>query len=190
MGEARDVTAISERVERILGELDRTAGPGVTERVEDLVRSLMEFYGAGLARVVELARGCEGALDALAADETVGGLLVLHDLHPVPTWDRVAGALGKVRPYLGSHAGDVELLGIDEDGVARLRLTGTCDGCPSSRVTVQEAIEREIRAVAPEVTGIDVEGMVPERPAGPADPGGRTLLPLDAIDCPVPGGGR
>ncbi|HET6502700.1 MAG TPA: NifU family protein [Amycolatopsis sp.] len=181
-----DITSIGEQIEQILGELDRSAGPGVTGRVEDLVRSLLEFYGAGLARVVELAREREGVLEALAGDEIVGGLLVLHDLHPVPTRERVVAALEKVRPYLGSHAGDVELLDIDADGVAHLRLTGTCDGCPSSRVTVQQAIEQGIRSVAPEITGIDVAGMVPEQPTGP---GGRALLPLETVECPVPGGG-
>jgi Fe-S cluster biogenesis protein NfuA len=92
-----------------------------------------------------------------------------------------------VRPYLGTHAGDVELLGIDENGVAHLRLTGTCDGCPSSRVTVQQAIEQEVRGAAPEITAIDVQGMVSEQAL---DPGGRPLLPLEAVECPVPGGGR
>jgi Fe-S cluster biogenesis protein NfuA len=187
MVQPRDPNTIFEHIEQILADLDGVADPGVTTRVEDLVRSLLEFYGAGLARVVELARGWDGALDALAADEIVSGLLVLHDLHPVPTRERVAAALAKVRPYLGTHAGDVELLGIDENGVAHLRLTGTCDGCPSSRVTVQQAIEQEVRGAAPEITAIDVQGMVSEQAL---DPGGRPLLPLEAVECPVPGGGR
>ncbi|TVT23344.1 NifU family protein [Amycolatopsis acidiphila] len=143
----------------------------------------MELYGAGLSRVLELAG--DAVVARLADDELVRGLLILHDLHPLSTMERVTAALERVRPYLGTHAGDVELLGIGEDGVARLRLKGTCDGCPSSAVTVQQAIEREILTAAPEIAAIDVQGMVPD-----AGPGGRPLLPLEAVECPVPGGGR
>ncbi|MGH3002475.1 MAG: NifU family protein [Gaiellaceae bacterium] len=95
------------------------------------VQAIVELYGEGLRRVLE--RVADG--DPLENDELVSHLLLLHDLHPVGLEERVAGALEEVRPYLGSHGGDVELLGV-EDGVARLRLNGTCDGCPSSAVTL------------------------------------------------------
>ena len=68
----------------------------------------------------------------------------------------------EVRPYLGSHAGGVEYLGLDADGVARLRLEGSCHGCPSSTVTVRMAIERAILEAAPEVARVEVEGMLEE----------------------------
>ena len=55
----------------------------------------------------------------------MAGLLLIHDLYPVPLEERVAEALDTVRPYMESHGGDVELLGI-EDGVAQLRLEGSC----------------------------------------------------------------
>jgi Fe-S cluster biogenesis protein NfuA len=52
----------------------------------------------------------------------------------------------------------VEYLGV-RDGVARLRLEGSCHGCPSSTVTVQLAIEGAVADAAPEVTKVVVEGM-------------------------------
>ena len=64
-----------------------------------------------------------------------------------------------MRPYLQSHSGDVELLGIDE-GVARLRLQGSCDGCPSSASTLELAIEQALEEAAPDLAGIEVEGVV------------------------------
>ncbi|TVT38214.1 NifU family protein [Amycolatopsis rhizosphaerae] len=180
-----DVHEAGERIERILSELDTSADPAVRERAGELVRTLLEFHGAALARMTELLADSGEVLAALASDELVGGLLVLHGLHPVEVDERVTAALEHVRPYLGSHAGDVELLGIETggegEGVARLRLTGTCDGCPSSAETVKQAIERAIRAAAPEIGAIEVEGMVP---AGAA--AGRTLLPVVTLDCPVP----
>ena len=84
----------------------------------------------------------------------------------------VERALDQVRPYLGSHAGGVQYLGVT-DGVARLQLEGSCNGCPSSTVTVQLAIEGAVQAAAPEVTEAVVEGMT----AAPAP--GPTLLQID-----------
>ena len=166
-----DVDRVGERIEQLLGEFSGEDA----ELAEDLVHTLIEFYGAGLARIVEIVD--RPVLDRLAEDELVRGLLVLHDLHPRSTHERVAEALDMVRPYLGSHAGDVEFVGID-DGVLRLRLQGSCDGCPSSAVTAKHAIERVVREVAPEISDVVVEG-VAEEPG----PGDRPLLPL--VPCPV-----
>ena len=119
------------------------------------------LYGAGLERLLEVladaGRLDATALDALAADELVSGLLLVHGLHPYDVTTRVAAALDSVRPYLGSHGGDVELIGIDHAGVLTLRLLGTCDSCPSSTVTLQLAVEGAIQAAAPEITAIEVE---------------------------------
>jgi Fe-S cluster biogenesis protein NfuA/nitrite reductase/ring-hydroxylating ferredoxin subunit len=170
---------VGERVEALLAEFTSTSDPATARRAEELVGLLVEFYGAGLARIMELLD--EQAVAPLLADRSVTGLLVLHDLHPQTTEERVLAALERVRPYLGSHAGDVEYLGLDDDGTVRLRLAGSCDGCPSSALTVKMAIEKGIEDVAPEVTAVEVEGVVPE-PASPlttaAAPDGRTLLPL------------
>ena len=77
-------------------------------------------------------------MDALVADDLVASLLLVHGLHPESLDNRVEAALASVRPFLAQHGGDVELLGIDEDrGAVRLRLLGSCDGCPSSAVTLQ-----------------------------------------------------
>ena len=183
-----DVAMIGERIEAILGDLEATADQSIVEKTEDLVHTLLEFYVTGLARIVEMVRdtaGGEHLLSVLAEDNLVKGLLVLHDLHPKTVLERVTEALDKVRPYLGSHAGDVDLLGVDEDGVLRLQLKGTCDGCPSSTVTVKYAIEKAIHTAAPEISEIDVAGVVEENPPA-TGPGGRPLLPLQAIECPVP----
>jgi len=142
-----EVDRVGERIERLLGEFGGTDA----ELAEDLVHTLLEFYGAGLARIVEAVG--RPLLDRLAEDDHIRGLLVLHDLHPRSTHERVTEALDKVRPYLGSHAGDVEFVGID-DGVLRLRLQGTCDGCPSSALTVASAIEDAILQAAPDVVAV------------------------------------
>jgi Fe-S cluster biogenesis protein NfuA/nitrite reductase/ring-hydroxylating ferredoxin subunit len=133
------------RVEALLEEVD--------ERGEELVRVLLEIYGEGLRRIVERVDPA-----ALVEDELVSDLLLLHDLHPVPVGDRVREALESVRPYLESHGGDVELVGVEE-GVVKLRLSGSCEGCPSSTMTLKLAIEDAIQKMAPEVERVEAEGV-------------------------------
>jgi Fe-S cluster biogenesis protein NfuA len=163
MPETYDVRAAGDHVDALLAELGRRADATTAARVEELLRSVVGLYGAGLARVMEIVTetGAAETLRRLAADELVSGLLILHELHPLTAEEHVRAALDQVRPYLGLHDGGVELLGID-DGVVRLRLEGTCHGCPSSRVTVTQAIERAIAGAAPDVDRVDVEGLIPE----------------------------
>lgn len=163
------MSAAVERVETLLDEVDALDGRA-RETATELVQALLELYGEGLARVLGHVRDPA----ALASDELVSHLLLLHGLHPVPIEERVAAALDSVRPYLGAHGGGVELLGI-EDGVVRLRLQGTCNGCPSSAVTLKLAIEEAVQKAAPDVERIEAE----EATAEPA------LLQIE-LTCPLP----
>ncbi|WP_046507473.1 NifU family protein [Streptomyces odonnellii] len=165
-----------ERVDALLDELGKAVGPSGRALADELVRAVVEFYGTGLARAVELlgdSREGTEPLALLGEDELVGGLLILHDLHPDDTLTRVERALDEVRPYLGSHAGDVEIAGIgpepEGDGAAegrtlRLRLRGSCDGCPSSAQTVRWTIEEAVARRAPEIARVEVEGVTEESP--------------------------
>jgi Fe-S cluster biogenesis protein NfuA/nitrite reductase/ring-hydroxylating ferredoxin subunit len=181
------VQQAGERIEGLLASL-RSQGGGAAAAAEELVRLLVTLYGDGLGHIVAaLHDGGEAGralLDRLADDPLVEGLLLLHGLHPLDVDARIQRALDRVRPYLGSHAGGVQYLGVSEEGVARLRLEGSCHGCPSSTVTVQLAIEGAVQDAAPEVTEVVVEGMTaPPEPAllqiGPR-PGGATAVPPGA----------
>jgi Fe-S cluster biogenesis protein NfuA len=159
MGEAIDPRAIGDRIEQLLAELDARADPRTVARAEELVRLVTELYGAGLERIVELCRAeSPSMLDAMANDDLVASLLMIHDLHPAAVTQRVAAALESVRPFLRAHEGDVELLALDESvGAVYLRLVGSCDGCPSSAVTLRTTVERAIHEAAPEIVRIDVD---------------------------------
>jgi Fe-S cluster biogenesis protein NfuA len=88
----------------------------------------------------------------------------------------VLGALDEVRPYLETHGGNVELLGVEE-GVVRLQLQGSCSGCPSSAVTLKHAVEEAIHKAAPDVSAIVAED-APPQPA---------LIQLEVYEaCPAP----
>lgn len=156
-----DLNQAGPRVEQLLAELGAASDPRVQEKAEEAVGLLLELYGGALEQIVEIitAEDRSDLLERLTKDELVGGLLILHRLHPKDTTTRVHEALESVRPYLGSHSGDVDLLGVDDEGTVHLRLQGSCEGCPSSAVTVKYAIEQAIEEAAPEVTGVSVEGM-------------------------------
>jgi Fe-S cluster biogenesis protein NfuA/nitrite reductase/ring-hydroxylating ferredoxin subunit len=163
------VRQAGERIEELLARL-RSADGDAAAAAEELVRLLLGLYGDGLSHIMDdlAAEGAAGdaVRDRLLADPLVESLLLLHDLHPLDVDTRIQRALDRVRPYLGSHAGGVEYLGVGADGVARLRLEGSCHGCPSSTVTVQLAIQGAVEDAAPEVTEVVVEGMTdpPEPP--------------------------
>jgi Fe-S cluster biogenesis protein NfuA/nitrite reductase/ring-hydroxylating ferredoxin subunit len=141
---------------RIQTLLDATAagGPVARERAEHLVSEVVELYGAGLARVVTMLDD-RAAIDRVAADDLVASLLLVHGLHPHDLRRRVSDALERVRPYLGSHGGDVQLLDIVDDTV-RLQFTGSCKSCPSSAVTLELTVEDAIHSAAPEISSIEV----------------------------------
>ena len=163
MSQGKDLRVAGDRIESLLQELGTVADPRIRAKAEELVRLLMELYGSGLARILEIVDDTGSTneiFDRLAADDLVASLLVLHGLHPLNVETRIARALDRVRPYLGSHGGDVKLLGVNE-GIVRLRLEGSCHGCPSSTITMKLAIEKAIEEAAPEVVRIEVEGSSP-----------------------------
>jgi Fe-S cluster biogenesis protein NfuA/nitrite reductase/ring-hydroxylating ferredoxin subunit len=175
---APDLRATGERIEVLL-EAASAGGRVARERAEELVRLVVDLYGAGLERLLEIVhesgRLDDDLLDRLAADDLVASLLAVHGLHPDSVETRVARALDGVRPYLGSHGGDVELIELTGDGAVRLRMLGSCDGCPSSSVTLTLAVETAIHDAAPEVTRIEVE----EAPA--AGTTTASVIPLTAL---------
>ncbi|HTW01487.1 MAG TPA: NifU family protein [Streptosporangiaceae bacterium] len=156
------VRDVGTRVEELLGALRTGSAKDPGRAAEELVGLLVGLYGDGLSHIVAALaeQGPPGAqmLDQLTEDPLVESLLLLHDLHPLDVDARVQRALDRVRPYLGSHAGGVEYLGVT-DGVARLRLEGSCHGCPSSTATVELAITGAVKEAAPEVDDVVVEGM-------------------------------
>jgi len=154
-------------VERLLEQLRRGPDPRAARIAEELVTCLVRLYGAGLERIVAAVgpplhrRLCE--------DPLVESLLLVHDLHPLDADTRIRRALDRI----GSHAGQARYEGIDDGGVARVRLVAAGQGCRSS---ARAAVESAVRDAAPEVAGVVVE----------VD----TAPPLLSIGRPGPGAAR
>jgi len=160
------------RVEGLVRDIETWPDPDTRAKAVELVQSLMDFHGTGLARMTDIIAeaGERGRtiFEDFARDELVGSLLLLYGLHPVELETRVIQALDKVRPSLRSHGGSVELLGITTDGVVQLRLQGSGKSCPSSSLaTLKLSIEEAIYEVAPDVTAIEAEEVAaPPAPSG------------------------
>ena len=71
-----------------------------------------------------------------------------------PIKERVAQVIDLIRPAVQGDGGDIELLGVDEQGVVQLRLHGACVGCPSSTMTLKMGIERNLKERVPEVSEV------------------------------------
>jgi Fe-S cluster biogenesis protein NfuA/nitrite reductase/ring-hydroxylating ferredoxin subunit len=165
------------RVEGLLEELESLADPAARDVALETVQAVLELYGEGLTRIV--AQVGESQTTALATDELVEHLLLLHGLHPVSVEERVRAALDGVRPYLGSHGGGVELLGVS-DGVALVRMQGSCEGCPASAMTLKLAIQDAVLKAAP-----DVECVEAEADGGAQAPSGPPLLQIEVVQPAV-----
>lgn len=152
---------------------------------EDRSAELVALYAEGVERI--LAALDDGLRRELAKDDAVAALMLMHGAYPVPLAERVQEALDSVRPYLASHEGDVELLAVGEDGIARLRLKGSCDGCAASAATLELAIEAALEQAAPDLLGLEVEGAV-RRPRRPRASDVRAWTPLDDA-ARIPRGG-
>jgi Fe-S cluster biogenesis protein NfuA len=146
-----------KRVDELLAELERCNDVQARQNMSELVSALMSIHGEVLAAL--LPKLAERDLSDLRRDPRIESVLLLHGLHPDDVEARVEQALEKVRPSLRSHHGDVELLGIEE-GKVRLKLSGTCHGCPSSATTFKNLLETAIQELVPEIDAIEVDGMV------------------------------
>ncbi|MGW7491524.1 hypothetical protein [Streptomyces sp. NPDC054786] len=155
-GTVPNAEATGRRIEEALDRLaqrDREASAAA----EELVRVLMDFYGAGLARIMHLTGSGtddDGPRSALLRDELVTSLLVLHDLHPEDTAARIDRALDSVRRQHPAEVGEFDA----DSGALRLRAgdSGGC-GCPSTNQQAQQAVEAAVSCFAPEVTSVQWE---------------------------------
>lgn len=177
-----------ERIDLLVQEIESRDDPELREKVRELLQGLLDVHGTALARLLEhvYEENGQAFIDRVAEDELVGSVLVLHDLHPLGRTARVAGALESVRPYLATHGGNVELVEVRDDGRVVLRLEGSCDGCPSSQLTLRHTIEEAVVAAAPDIRSIEIE----DAPDEGAREQGDEFIPMSDLhwdDCPFPG---
>jgi Fe-S cluster biogenesis protein NfuA/nitrite reductase/ring-hydroxylating ferredoxin subunit len=176
----------SRHVQELIETVDSLPDVNARNLFQECFQSLLALYGDGLQRMLQLTKnaGVDGAkvMDAFVHDKLVRSLLLIHNLHPQDLETRLHGALNKIRPYLQSHGGNVELLDLGND-VARLRLQGTCQTCPSSSVTLELAVRQAIEEACPDLMGFEVEGVTPVgTPTVTRPPGAPHWQIIDGLD--------
>ena len=127
------------RVEALVGALEKCPDPTAREASRELVRTLLDLHAAGLTKVLELAGGDGTLIDQFADDELISSLLLLHGLHPHPATRTCAAyqALEQARPRFRSMGGDIDLIDASEE-VVRLRIRGEL----AVRAVAEEAVLR------------------------------------------------
>lgn len=162
-----------KEIENLVAQIESIGDGRARTLLQDCLQTVLALYGDALARILQLANnaGPEGkkVTDALVRDKLIRSLLLVHGLHPQSLEARLQEALGKIRPYLQSHGGNVELLRLENE-VATLRLQGTCKTCPSSTVTLELAVRQVIEEACPDLLGFEVEN------TGEPDPSAAPLV--------------
>jgi len=154
-----------QKIEALVRQIESLADPAARASALELFQLVMDLHGASVERMMniifEAGEPGQAIIDHLGQDDLVGSLLLLYGLHPLDLEGRVIQALDKLRPDLRSHGAQVELLGI-HDGVVRLRLEQSANGCGSSAQTLRVALEEAIYDAAPDIAALEVETAAPQ----------------------------
>lgn len=161
MHNINDIARQTGRIEGLIRKLESSADADSLATAQELIRSLMDLYAAGLERMTEIvADKREAGREILAqfgSDELVSNLLAANGLHPLDLEARVRQEVDRLHSRLRS-ACTIELLGIEE-GVVRLRLRSTDSGSGSNGATLKATVEAAIYGAAPDVAKLVIEGL-------------------------------
>lgn len=151
------------RIEALLQEVATFPEPQVRMQIEALLQALLNIYGEGLKRILEVIAQPEitgqALIERVASDGLVGALLSLHGLHPIDFETRLLRALEHIQPMVQSHGGTLEFVRLEDDGVAIVRLaSGGCRGCQSSQATLRKEVEEALYSAVPDLDEIRIEG--------------------------------
>ena len=170
---------VMPRVGVLYDELMTHPDAAVRDRVEEMMDLFDTFHREGLGRLVEMIRAWRGEtfLESVAADDVTGYFLAAYDFGESPderdaafAAEAVDAALEELRPMIESHGGMITVEEI-KDGVVRLQMMGSCDGCPSSAATLTGGLEEALLRHWPNFRRLEViEPGVDDAPAAMPEP--------------------
>ncbi len=76
-------------------------------------------------------------------------------LNKIALAEKINISLSELRPHLHADGGDMELVEITDEGVARVKLLGACSDCTMSMMTIKAGLEEAVKKVAPEITAVE-----------------------------------
>ncbi len=144
------------RVEALVRAVDGFADPAARERTREIVEAVLDLHAAAFERILALLGGAEPLVDALATDELVSSVLLLHELHPHGLEARVRAALDRVRTGLVLGGARAELAAIEPSGAIRVRVVRESQGCGSDAGRLHRLVAEALERAAPEATAIEV----------------------------------
>lgn len=68
--------------------------------------------------------------------------------------EKVEQVIEVMRTALQADGGDIELIGVDDDGVVSVEMTGSCAGCALSSLDLSMGVERVLKERVPGVTRV------------------------------------
>lgn len=144
------------RIDELVAQVQATGDPKARTAAIDLVQAVMSLHASALERVLEIAgTAAPDVLRAMAADEAVSRVLVLHGLHPDGFETRLARAIDRLQLYFDSRGARIELLDSSPERV-RVRFTGRR---PGAGAAARRAIDDAIFEAVPEIGELLVEGI-------------------------------
>ena len=177
------LTAVAARLDTLIQGFEAHPNEAVRNQALEMLALVDALHREGVRRLVEvLWQGSPTVLAQALADESVTLLLQLYDLAPLDAdpLEEAQAALESVRPYIASHGGAVEVLEVVA-GVVHLRLSGACQGCAGSAMTLKHGIEAALREGYPGFQGMEVHEpvAVPQRAKG-------GFIPLQVVGAARP----
>jgi Fe-S cluster biogenesis protein NfuA len=169
---------IMPRVGELYDELMGHPDAGVRGRLEEMMDLVDAFHREGLGRLVEMIRAWRGEifLESVGRDDVTGFFLNAYDLGEAPddrdqlaAAEAVDAALEEMRPFVESHGGMITVEEI-KDGVVKVQMLGSCDGCPSSAATLTGGVEEALRRHWPNFRRLEVVDPNAEAEEAPAAP--------------------
>ncbi len=162
--EISELNQQSRRIEELMEEIEGLPDPDIKALMQECVQEILNFHRHGINKMLGIissgnSSASRDIYNKLIEDDLVSGLLLIHDLHPLDLNTRLHLALEKVKPYMDSHGGNIEIVSL-ENGIAKLKLSGHCKGCPSSASTLELGIKKEIEEQCPDLLALEVEGVV------------------------------
>lgn len=165
---------VGELVDEVLAYPDPTVG----RQVEELLDWIDVFHREGLGQLIEMVRQWRGELflEDASRNPIIGTFLETYDLgegreSEFAAREMVDAALEEVRPFVESHGGTIVVDSI-VDGVVKVQMLGSCDGCPSSTATLTGGVETALREHWPNFRRLEVveEATPAENGAGAPEP--------------------
>ena len=155
---------VMPRVGQLYDELMSHPDAAVRDRVEEMMDLFDAFHREGLGRLVEMIRAWRGEifLESVSRDDVTGYFLSAYDFGEAPdereaaaALESVEAALDEMREFVESHGGMITIEEI-KDGVVKVQMLGSCDGCPSSSATLTNGVEEAIRRHWPNFRRLEV----------------------------------